>query len=286
MTDRDSSRISPTAHYTGQVWQRNGLAPPELDTLTGRLMFQALRAPMWLGAFGTGGVTLEILLLQRHRIIDHLLERAIAEGKVAQVVEIAAGLSGRGLRFARRHAGRRLLYIEGDLPDMVARKRALLARVRQRPARHELLTVDALADSGPDSLAEAVAPRLEAGRGTAVITEGLLSYFPAPAVQSMWRRFARLITGAGGGGLYLTDVHLQQGVSHTPAVRLFQRLLSVFTRGAVQVHFTDPEQVVTWLGEAGFAWGEVHRPADMAAALDLRVGRRGDAIAVAEAWMS
>ena len=82
MTDRDSSRISPTAHYTGQVWQRNGLAPPELDTLTGRLMFQALRAPRWPGASGPGGVTLATLLLQRHRIIDPPAERASARGRL------------------------------------------------------------------------------------------------------------------------------------------------------------------------------------------------------------
>ena len=30
--------ISPTAHYTGYVWARNGLSHPELETLEGRLL--------------------------------------------------------------------------------------------------------------------------------------------------------------------------------------------------------------------------------------------------------
>ena len=32
---RDSTAISPTAHYTGQVWSRNGLSHPELATREG-----------------------------------------------------------------------------------------------------------------------------------------------------------------------------------------------------------------------------------------------------------
>jgi len=284
-TVRDSSRISPTAHYTGQVWQRHGLAPPELGTVAGRLMFRALQGPMWLGALSTGGVTLEKLLLQRHLMIDHLLERAISRGKVGQVVEIAAGLSGRGLRFARRHADRDLIYIEGDLPDMVARKQAMIARLHGRPARHLLVTMNALADGGADCLLEAAAPLLDTGRGTAVITEGLLSYFAAREVRAMWRRFARLIAQTAGGGVYLTDLHLQEGLASTPTVRLFQLLLSAFSRGAVRIHFTEPSEVERALTQAGFARGTVHRPTALAAELSLPVGRRGDAIAVAEAWL-
>ncbi len=32
-----SDAISPTAHYTGYVWARNGLSHPELETLEGRV---------------------------------------------------------------------------------------------------------------------------------------------------------------------------------------------------------------------------------------------------------
>src|SRR5207253_6217343 len=142
-----SARISPTAHYTGYVWTRNGLSDPELETVEGRVLFETLRVPMTVSAL-LGGGTLEAYLLTRHRAIDALLERAIDEGRVAQVVEVAAGLSPRGLRFTRRY-GERLTYIEADLPDMVARKRAALERIGSLSERHRVEEVDALREQGP-----------------------------------------------------------------------------------------------------------------------------------------
>ena len=38
-----SDAISPTAHYTGYVWARNGLSHPALATREGRLLFESLR---------------------------------------------------------------------------------------------------------------------------------------------------------------------------------------------------------------------------------------------------
>ena len=64
------SRISPTAHYTGYVWSRNGLSPPRFATTRGAAMFHALEGPMRLAAATTGGLTLERMLLQRHLVID------------------------------------------------------------------------------------------------------------------------------------------------------------------------------------------------------------------------
>src|SRR3954451_15365522 len=92
---RGSDAISPTAHYTGHVWSRNGLSHPALATNEGRLFFAAFQ-PTMLASRVAGGPTLEGMLLARHRIIDALLESAIEDGRVAQVVEIAAGMSPRG----------------------------------------------------------------------------------------------------------------------------------------------------------------------------------------------
>src|SRR5581483_10155841 len=42
--------VSPTAHYTGYVWARNGLSHPELRTLEGRVLFESLRPVMTANA--------------------------------------------------------------------------------------------------------------------------------------------------------------------------------------------------------------------------------------------
>jgi O-methyltransferase involved in polyketide biosynthesis len=121
MTSSDA--ISPTAHYTGHVWYRNGLSHPRLATREGRLMYDALAPAMWLAA-PLAQTTLEDYLLARHRAIDALLTAAIGRGEVGQVIEVAAGLSPRGWRFVSRHP--ELVYLEGDLPAMAARKRRAL----------------------------------------------------------------------------------------------------------------------------------------------------------------
>src|SRR5947209_14596367 len=169
----DSARISPTAHYTGYVWHRHGMAPPELgDTLEVRLFFTMLRPPMTvLGLLGSP--TLEPYLLARHRAIDAVLDRAVSQG-IEQVLELASGLSPRGWRFTRRRP--ELRYIEADLPGMAARKRDALARAargQRRPAHGgsgpEVREVDVLRAEGDDSVA-ALAAELEPERGLAVVT--------------------------------------------------------------------------------------------------------------------
>jgi O-methyltransferase involved in polyketide biosynthesis len=248
-------RIGPTAHYTGYVWARNGLSHRELATTEGRILFDSLQ-PTMLASRALGGPTLEEYLLARHRAIDARLERAIEHGQVSQVIEVAAGLSPRGWRFAQRY-GERLLYIEADLPDMAARKRAALERMGSLGVRHRVREVDALRDDdGPGSL-QSVLAELDGRAGLAIVTEGLLGYLAPDAVAGMWRRFA---TGLErfASGRYISDVHM--GGAVTPPVRAFRVLLSGFVRGRVYLHFDSPDEAVAALREAGFAEAEV-RPA-------------------------
>jgi O-methyltransferase involved in polyketide biosynthesis len=250
-------RIGPTAHYTGYVWARNGLSHPGLATTEGRVLFDSLQ-PAMLVSSAIGGPVLEDYLLARHRAIDALLERAIEDGGVTQVIEVAAGLSPRGWRFASRY-GDRLRYIEADLPEMAARKRAALERIGSLSEHHQVRDVDALEDEGPESLA-AVTAELDDQRGLAIITEGLLGYLPTDAVNGIWRRFARALEGFPSGR-YISDLHL--GGAVTPPVRAFRLLLSGFVRGRVYLHFEDGAKAEAALRAAGFATAQVQPAADV-----------------------
>jgi O-methyltransferase involved in polyketide biosynthesis len=258
-----TGRVSPTAHYTGYVWARNGLSNPELETVEGRILFETLRLPMTVNAV-LGRGTLESYLLARHRAIDALLERAIDQGCVAQVVEVAAGLSPRGLRFTRRY-GDRLTYVEADLPDMVARKRAALARIGSLSDRHRVEEVDALRDHGPGSLAE-LTGRLDTGAGLAIITEGLLGYLEKDAVRDIWRRFAQTLT-AFKHGMYISDIHM--GELQNAQVRVFRVFLSLFVRGRVYLHFGNEREILESLKDAGFRSAEVRQASAV-------IGKEGD----------
>ena len=260
-------RIGPTAHYTGHVWARNGLSHPELETREGRVLFDSLQ-PAMLVSRAAGGATLEAYLLARHRAIDALLERAIERGEVSQVIEVACGLSPRGWRFAKRH-GDRLLYVEADLPEMAARKRAALERMGSLGERHRVVEIDALQDDGPGSIA-AVAAELDPGEGLAIITEGLLGYLSTDAVAGTWRRFARVLDGFAGGR-YISDLHL--GGAVTTQVRAFRMLLSAFVRGRVYLHFEDAEEAEASLIAAGFGAARVRPAADVTGGDRGRGGR-------------
>ena len=249
-----SQTISPTAHYTGYVWARNGLSHPELETIEGRILFESLQPMMAAGGLvGTG--RLEAYLLARHRAIDALLERAIEQRGVRQVIEVAAGLSPRGWRFTRRY-GRELTYVEADLPGMADRKRRALERIGSDPQRHWVCELDVLREG---SLG-AVARDLDPSRGLAIVTEGLLPYLSTDAVNAIWRRFAATLRGFAAG-VYISDIGI--GSVQDAAVRAFRVLLSVFVRGRVYVHFQSPEEVVAALTGAGFAAAEVQRAADV-----------------------
>jgi len=254
MAARASSRISPTAHYTGFVWFRHGLSPSRLATRRGRLMFHALQGPMAIAARATGVLSLEQMLLQRHLLIDHFLEEAIAAGQVTQVVEVAAGMSGRGHRFVARHPS--LRYIEADLPGMVARKGQALGA---RPSRHQLVAIDALLDEGPLSLQDEVGPLLDPDAGCALITEGLLTYFDPVSVDGMWTRFIRLLE-AHPRGLYLSDAHLEDAAHGAPFAKAFRRFLGTFARGQLHLLARTPEQLLARLRDHGFDQAALHLP--------------------------
>lgn len=239
--------ISPTAHYTGNVWLQNGLSHPAFSTLRGQAFYYALKGPLALSG-RLGGPTLEAFLLARHRLIDLQLELAIESGQITQVIEVAAGLSPRGWRFIDRYR-ERITYIEADLPGMAVRKRRLLDDGGLESPNHHVAGVNALADDGPDSL-DTLALALDPTQGTAIITEGLINYFDTETVVAMWQRFARVLSRFPRG-LYLSDLHLgstNQGV----AVDAFMKLLSTFVRGQVHLHFHSEAEAAAALREAGF----------------------------------
>ncbi|WP_203300346.1 class I SAM-dependent methyltransferase [Marinobacter sediminum] len=115
----DSSGISFTALYTGAVWHRYGLSDNILATEQGRWLYH-LMTPFESASKAIIGGNIRTFLLQRHLIMDHLIDQAIHDTGTTQVLEIACGMSPRGLRLRQQHP---LVHmVEADLPDMAGRK--------------------------------------------------------------------------------------------------------------------------------------------------------------------
>lgn len=259
--ERSSGAISPTAHYTGETWVKNGLSHPRLATWQGRLFHATMALPNALSR-KLGAPSLDGVLLARHRIIDALLEGLIAGG-VSQVIEGACGMSPRGWRFSERY-GDALTYIEADLPPMAQRKREALAQMGSLGEHHRVADLDILRDGGPDSL-ESLVGTMDPAKGLVIITEGLLTYFDNETVEALWARLARMLRPFATGA-YLADLRVGSPGTTERAGAL---LLSAFVRGRVHAYPGDEASAAEALRSAGFTQATLHRCDEHPAAADV-----------------
>jgi len=272
-----SGAISPTAHYTGQTWVRNGLSHPQLATWQGRLFHGTLALPNAASRL-LGGPTLEGLLLARHRIIDAQLDELI-QGGVSQVIEVACGMSPRGWRFSELY-GDKLTYVEADLPAMARRKREALARMGSLDDHHRVADLDVLRDGGPESL-EALVETMDPAAGLAIVTEGLLVYFDDPTVEALWARLARVLRPFSTG-VYLSDLRIarpRRGV----AEQAFELLLGAFVRGKIHPYRGDEASAEAGLRAAGFKQVQLHRCDEHPAAAEVHDDAGAAMLSVIEA---
>jgi O-methyltransferase involved in polyketide biosynthesis len=245
-----SERISPTAYATGYFWYKHGLSHAALVTPQGKRLDRSFSLLMKV----LGGNVFKNLMLARHTAIDALLVRAIEDGRVSQVIEIAAGLSGRGIRMKQRY-GERLTYLETDLPHMAALKRKLLGDAGLLSDQHRVLELNALAEDGPQSLAT-LAKSLDPNAGTAIITEGLMNYLDPAMARDVWQRIARNLK-TFPHGLYLADVYFTQQNRGLAAI-VFGSVIQLFVRGRMHIHFESPEHGIGLMRNAGFSRADIH----------------------------
>lgn len=273
-----SGAISPTAHYTGETWVRNGLSHHELATWQGRLFHGMLALPNAASRM-LGGPSLEGLLLARHRIIDACLDDLIQEGGVTQVIEAACGMSPRGWCFSEKY-GDGLTYVEADLPAMAGRKREALARMGSLSDRHRVVDLDLLRDGGPGSL-ESLVETMDPAQGLAIITEGLLVYLGDATVEALWARLARALQPFPTG-VYLSDLRIARP-KRGNAERAFELFLGAFVRGKIHPYRGDEDSAEAELRTAGFRRIQLHRCDEHEAAGDARKDAGAGMLSIIEA---
>lgn len=265
-----AARISPTALYTGQVWQSTGRSIPELKSIPASTLHIALAPSMFISR-SLGGPTMEDFLLARHDLIDHHLTELIESGKITQIIEIAAGLSPRGSRFVERY-GDKITYIEADLPAMVEQKKDLLATRLGACPNHHVKTIDAFSENGVHSL-DGLATQLDPEKGLVIITEGLLNYFDREAVLGLWARISKTLDQFKHGA-YLSDIHLQ-AQNADPLAQVFVAGLALFVRGKVHLHFETAGHLQLAMEELGLAC-QVLTPSEHAEDIPSCAGKGAD----------
>ena len=252
----DTSRISVSAHYTGYIWYKHGLSARGFVTSAGRFA-NATLAPVNALLRMLAGADIDIFLLQRHSVIDHQVQELIEKEGVTQIVELACGLSPRGYRLKKAYP--QLRYVEGDLPAMAARKKALLENIGLAPG-HEIRECNILKSEGPDSIGALLAD-LDPSQTTLIITEGLVNYFELSEIREVWSRMATGLK-AFPKGWYITDLY--PDFAEHPSyryVKFAQKLVGLFTRGQWPLHYPSDTAIREGFQGDGFKDVEVHDPA-------------------------
>lgn len=254
---RRATSVSPTAHYTGRVWQKHGLSYPELDTTAGHILDWMLAPANRAMASMVDGQHLERMLRARHQAIDDALQDAIEREGVRQVLEIASGLSPRGLRFAERFAD--LNWVDMDLPKMASLKRRRVQDHARKLENYCVAAGDAFRAEGSGSVEELIARHFSTDEPLVVISEGLVNYFPRESVLALWSSLHAAMA-RHPRGVYLSDIFLNADVEQFAAGRAFRRLLEAFTRGEVHLHFETERELKEALAFAGFSNATIRDP--------------------------
>jgi O-methyltransferase involved in polyketide biosynthesis len=245
--------VSITAFYTNATWTWGKLAGAELlASGPARAVFAVTNFVLALTRPFHRAPSVAHGLLQRHIMIDRLL----ADAAPAHVLELAAGLSRRGVATSADPA---VTYTEVDRAPVVAYKRRLLARSLEGQAvlaRPNLRLVAA-------DLAEAPLDGIATGAPLFVIAEGLFMYLDADAQRALWRRVRALF--ADRPGTFVFD--LVPGAEQPSPGRAGRVLEWVFTRftggGTVVRDPRDRDAIATELQGMGFVV-ERFEPRDVA----------------------
>jgi O-methyltransferase involved in polyketide biosynthesis len=135
-----------------------------------------------------------------------LTDRILAERGLTQVLEVAAGLSPRGLVMTENP---HVVYVCTDLPRILEEEQsiveAILSRRKERRPNLHFQIADAL-ESG--SLSKAAAA-FDPGRKIAIITEGLFPYFGRQERRALAKNVHDALAEHDGEWI-ATDVHTRQ----------------------------------------------------------------------------
>jgi O-methyltransferase involved in polyketide biosynthesis len=247
------SDLSVTAKYTSATWAWGKL--PNADLLLtpdAEQVFRVVNGALGIARPFTRAPDLRESLLERHRILDEL----VLESACKNVLELAAGLSRRGITMSEDAS---VSYVEVDLPHVVDAKREILEKTergRAALARENFAIEKAdVASIDLDAFFAGSNERLF------VIAEGLLMYLDAAAQNKLFREISHRLEKNGGCfafDLVPTSEQKKPGLIGNG----LGRAMKLFTKGGTFVRDDRTRaDIRNELLESGFDFVELKEPA-------------------------
>ncbi len=188
------------------------------------------------------------------------VSEAIRRTGIRQVLELASGLTLRGLAFTQDP---RYTYIESDLTGISTEKKAIIDILRQeyRLADHANLHFPAVNALDRSQLL-AAAKRLDRGQPLAVVNEGLFPYLTPDEMRTVMGNIRELLAEFKGSWI-TTDFSIKDEVNQvSEQQQKFRRIVAAATEHEMYNNaFDSLEQLITYLNDMGLS-AEIYKPLD------------------------
>jgi O-methyltransferase involved in polyketide biosynthesis len=172
------------------------------------------------------------------------VSRLIEEKGATQVLELAAGLSPRGIELAQRGVA----YVEADLPESTTLKREVVTAMLGSIPQNLHLCAASVIDRA--QLLACCSPFVTS-RPVAVTTEGLLRYLTFEEKTNLAANVREILQRYGGWWI-TPDIHLRRWAERqTPAYRQSEQ--DLLGRNLDPNYFADLDHAQRFFEECGFA---------------------------------
>ena len=172
------------------------------------------------------------------------VSRLLEEKAATQVLELAAGLSPRGIALAQRG----VRYVEADLPESTTLKREVVSAILGSVPQNLHLCAASVIDRA--QLLGCCSPFV-AARPVAVTTEGLLRYLTFDEKTNLAANVHEILERYGGWWI-TPDIHLRRWAQRqSPAYRQSEQ--ETLGRDLAPNYFADVDHAQRFFAECGFA---------------------------------
>jgi len=253
---QDYEKISPTAVLVAGIRAKYTDMPyaKEIYKAVRQITkpFFSIRTPSFvshLARFAPQSTNRVVFFESRYLSVDETLRN---NAKGYAVVEIASGLSARGLQWA----GSNSIYIETDLPGMLSIKWQVFNKVLQQTGtvqnpNHHFYPLNALEYDDWDRLGK----RFFDGKKPhiAVIHEGLASYLSNEEKGKLRDNIKRFFENYSSSGIWITpDFYPYRKADRTWIVKMVEKRVQQKTGRRYDNFFAGDKEVVEFLAQGGF----------------------------------
>jgi O-methyltransferase involved in polyketide biosynthesis len=182
---------------------------------------------------------------------------AIRKSGIKQILELASGLSFRGLVMTNDPS---IVYVETDLPSLATEKRSIISQspeMKNCMARSNLFLeqVNAVSADEIDSALKHFDPNLP----VAVIHEGLYMYLSREEKKKLAENIQYVLQRFGGVWItpdFMIDSEARQSINHPKAVAIMEHMTKMIaqltSRDLSQDQFKDQSDLSNFLNSIGF----------------------------------